>query len=352
MLAGCESDMSHGLTEELDIAISRKQEFSQEKERRIASLKSLFDIADITPEQEYDLNQKLYEEYRKYRLDSAMRYVERNIEIAKLLGSLEKSYRSQIQLAPLYSFSGMYIESRVILKSIKASQLPEELRGKYYEACIQFYDHYGTASYQNKYDSRKEALRDSLLAVVDPESRTWKSNYVSTLLATGDPTKLDEAEEVLLNLLDQTPRDTPDYASSAHQLARVYGRKNEPAKEKEYYTISAITDIKCATKEHSALQNLALIYFDDGDAKRAFTYTQEAIEDAIFSGAQFRAIQISKFYSLINSSYRDKEAASKVKLQRYLILVSVLTLSLVLLLLFVYGQIKKWCCIKKYSVLK
>jgi hypothetical protein len=342
MVTACgDTNYLSGLAEELDIALGRKQEFSQEKDRRIAALQGLFDISGITLEQEYDLNQKLYEEYRKYRLDSAMNYVERNLEIAKTLGSSDKIYLAQIQLAPLYSFSGMYIESLAILKSIKAAQLPEELRGKYYEAYIQFYDHYGTASYQNKYGKHKAALRDSLLAVAEPESRTWKSNYVSTLLDTGDPQKLDEAEAVLLALLSQTPRDTPDYASSAHQLARVYGRQHDWVKEKADYTISAITDIKCATKEHSALQNLALVYFDEGDEKRAFNYTQEAIEDAIFSGAQFRATQISKFYSLINASYRDKEAASKVKLQRYLILVSVLTFSLVLLLVLVYGQIKK-----------
>lgn len=350
LFAGCKQDQLQELTAELDSAISQKQIFSQEKDRRIATLKSMFNLTGLSPQQEYDINQRLYEEYRKYRLDSAIQYVERNLELARMLGSSEKTYRSLIQLAPLYSFSGMYIESQAILKSINTSSLPNELRGKYYEAYIQFYDHYGTVSYQNKYGNHKRALRDSLLAIVDPSSRTYKSNYVSTLLDKGGAQMFDEAEGVLLELLDQTPPDTPDYASSAHQLAKVYGRKNEPEKEREYYTISAITDIRCATKEHSALQNLALIFFDEGDEKRAFTYTQEAIEDAIFGGAQFRATQISKFYSLINASYRDKEAATKSKLQHYLILTSVLAIFLIVLMLFVFRQMKRLSKVKEEFV--
>lgn len=85
---------------------------------------------------------------------------------------------------------------------------------------------------------------------------------------SGDPSNYALAERILADLLAQTPRDTPDYASSNHQLAKLYQRMNRLDLAKKYYTISAITDIRCAIKETSALQNSALIYFDAGDEKR------------------------------------------------------------------------------------
>ena len=166
--------------------------------------------------------------YRKYILDSAIRYVERNLELARAMNSSYKVYQSKIQLAPLYSFSGMYIESQSILESIDTSLLPRDLLGKYYEAYIQFYDHYGTASYQDKYQQNKHALRDSLLRVTDPGSRTYRSNYVTVLMGSGDSTDYVKAERILTELLAETPEDTPDYASSTHQMAKIYQRQNRP----------------------------------------------------------------------------------------------------------------------------
>lgn len=122
----------------------------------------------LSAEHEYDINLKLYEEYRKYILDSAVRYVERNLEIARELKSSRKIYQSLLQLAPLYSFSGRYIDSQAVLKSIDPSQLPEEMLSRYYEVCIQFYDHYGLAS-SNKYHDIKPG-RFSM----PPDCRTMK----------------------------------------------------------------------------------------------------------------------------------------------------------------------------------
>ena len=118
---------------------------------------------------------------------------------------------------------------------------------RYYEVCIQFYDHYGLAS-SNKYHDIKTALRDSLMKTAAPRSRTYRSNRVTQLMNSADPSNYALAERILADLLAQTPRDTPDYASSNHQLAKLYQRMNRLDLAKKYYTISAITDIRCAIK--------------------------------------------------------------------------------------------------------
>ena len=164
---------------------------------------------------------------------------------------------------------------------------------------------------------------------------------------SADPSNYALAERILADLLAQTPKDTPDYASSNHQLAKLYQRMNRLDLAKKYYTISAITDIRCAIKETSALQNLALIYFDAGDEKRAFKYAQSAIEDAVFGGAQVRTTQMAEFYTMVNAAFRDKEAAAKHNLQWSLLLISLLSLSLILLIAQILKQMKNISKIKE-----
>ena len=144
-LSGCYGEKPDELTDCLDHAIDNKVSFIREKDRTIEEAKRMLRADSLSAEHEYDINLKLYEEYRKYILDSAVRYVERNLEIARELKSSRKIYQSLLQLAPLYSFSGRYIDSQAVLKSIDPSQLPEEMLSRYYEVCIQFYDHYGLA---------------------------------------------------------------------------------------------------------------------------------------------------------------------------------------------------------------
>lgn len=70
--------------------------FEAEKEERISRLRNLLGVSNLTPEQEYEINTKLYEEFRKYKLDSAIRYVERNLEIARQLDNKRLTYLSNM----------------------------------------------------------------------------------------------------------------------------------------------------------------------------------------------------------------------------------------------------------------
>ena len=123
-LASCRQDETQSLSEYLDYVIENKHIFEAEKEGRISRLRNLLGVSNLTPEQEYEINTKLYEEFRKYKLDSAIRYVERNLEIARQLDNKRLTYLSNMYLAQLYSFSGMCVEANQILRSIRSSELP------------------------------------------------------------------------------------------------------------------------------------------------------------------------------------------------------------------------------------
>jgi len=90
----------------LDEAIARKSDYDKAKRKRISELRR-----QMGQLQEYYYNKAMYEEYRKFRLDSAIHYVRRNLQLAKEKQSKDFTDASTIQLANLYSSSGKYRES-------------------------------------------------------------------------------------------------------------------------------------------------------------------------------------------------------------------------------------------------
>lgn len=65
--------------------IEHKNLYMTEKEERISEIKKLLKTPNITDDQRYDINLKLYNEYKVYLSDSAIYYARENTAIAKKL---------------------------------------------------------------------------------------------------------------------------------------------------------------------------------------------------------------------------------------------------------------------------
>lgn len=331
------------VSDSLDYAIMNKQKFADQKEQKIKELKNLLKTNSCSLEYEYELNQKLHNEYKKLKLDSAIFYAEKNAQIASKLKEPSMKFRSNIDLAALYSYAGRFRESEEILKCINSKKLPKEILPVYYETYLLFFEHYRSISNQSKYGRQIGAYRDSLLAVLSPDALTFKMNMIIKRMLP----KQKDSEQQLFDMLKDVKPDTPEYAQIAHLIGVYYGASECPELEKKYYSLSAIADIKSATKENASFQRLAFIYYNNGNISKAFKYAQLAIEDAVYSGVQFRATEMSKLYSIISASNQLKEEKANEKLKVYLLLISILTLFLILLVLYIYKQMKKLSRIKE-----
>lgn len=332
------------LSEYLDRIIDNKQQFVGLKAQKINSLKNLLNEKEYSLKYEYEINQKLYTEYQKLKVDSAIYYAERNVQIAEMLGEAKLKYSANISLASFYSYSGKFIESEAILKKINSHNLPQSILPEYYEAYLLFYEHYSTMTRQSNYWQSINTYRDSLLNVLDPSSFGYKMNMVQKYMSSSETRK---AEDLLYSLLDTEKEDTPEYARITHSLASIHGLNGNAELEKIYYLKSAIADVKNSIKENASFHRLALIYYNSGNLAKAFKYTQSAIEDAVYSGVQFRTAEMSKFYSIINATSQTDKVKKNAELKKYLLLISILSLFLILLVGYIYSQMKRLSKIKE-----
>lgn len=322
---------------ELDNAIVQKQNYVSQRESRIANLKRMI-TGDLSPVQMYQFNKSLYKEYFKFKSDSAIYYVKKNLEIAQELNQKELIDATLLRLPVLYSSSGLFRESEAILESIDSKKLSPELLPLYYEAYKEFFEHYASDSSWRLYSKQISLYRDSLLSVLEPSSIKYQINLAEKNIYSRN---LDIAEENLLNLLHTIDVNDPNYTMVTYLLGNVYRRKENRTEEKRYFTLSAIMDIKNAVKDNASIQALASMFYEEGNINKAYKYTQSAIEDAVFCNVQFRTIQMSEFYTIINMAYLDKEAKRKSQLQLYLTLISILSAFLIIAVIYVYKQMKK-----------
>lgn len=338
------NDIGNSYINELNKAINNKKYYDEKKEQKINSLKQLLHISDLSLAQEYDINFKLSKEYRKYRMDSAVYYMEKNQDIAKKLNSMDVINETNLNLSLLYSATGMYLEAKDILNHIDRKSLSEKLVPLYFESNSQFYGHYAQSNDRHAYFQINEAYRDSLLTALDSSSVRYRITYAEKIFYQG---QIEIAENRLLKLMDEIPEDDPDYAFVAYLLGKVYENKKKQDLQKKYFALSALSDIKNSIKDNASLQSLALVYYEEGDIDQAYKFTKSSIDDAVFCNVRFRTIGISEFYSIINTAYQAKEAKQKSKLQLYLILISILTVFLIVAVIYVYKQMKRVSRIRK-----
>lgn len=328
---------------ELNYAMKHKSQYDKNKDKRISRLKKMLS-SEMSLLQEYDCNKNLFSEYRKFKVDSAIYYVKKNKRIAEILKDKNLTDLAQLQLANLFSSSGKYLECEQILKSIDSNKLQKDILSLYYETYGQFLEHYSTSTYNGEFIKQISSYRDSLLSVLDTSSVKYKINLAQKNIENG---AVSIAQKELLKLASEAKQKDQDFAMIAYLIGQTYKINGDPKLEREYYVLSAITDIENSIKDNASVQNLALIYYEKGDIDNAYRFTKSAIEDAIFCNVKFRTLQISELYSIINTAYLDKESKRKEQLQLYLILISILSFLLIIAIVYVYRQMKKVSKIKE-----
>lgn len=337
------NDELKALSDSLSRLIDNERNFVKIKEERIKKIKLKLKNAGIL--EEYALNQKLYDEYKKFNVDSAVHYIKRNVDIAIALGEREQEIDANLKLSWSYSMGGMYREAELILENIDPSQLSRELLSSYYDIYRRFWEYYSISTTRHEqYRHQVDKYLNLFLDNADPNTTNYKVCYITNRIA---PRNLKEAERQLLELLAIEEIGSPDYAIITCELAMISRKNKQSEMEKKYFMQSAIADIINATRENVSLQNLAIISYDDNDLKKAFKYTQTAIDEAIASGIQFRATQINGFYSVISTAYQEQEAKIKSSLIVFLILITVFFVFLVVLVIYIYRQMKKMKQIKE-----
>lgn len=330
------------LLQVLDQTIQQHESYVVQRETRIQHLKELLRETNGSTIEHYNLNNQLYKEYKAFVCDSAIHYLNQNVEIATHMQDVGREVESKLQLSLLLSSTGMYMEAIDVLRSVNRQEIAPNLMVDYYSC----FDHvYGEMGYytQDKslsgyYWAISSAYKDSLYAILPSNSQEYLTMR-ETLLR--DRHQYDEALEVNNHRLASAEPNTPAYALITFHRSLIYKYTKDRTKEKQNLCLSAISDIRSAIKDHASLWMLAQLLYEDGDMERAYQYMRFSWNATKFYNARLRSWQSADVLSLIDKTYQAMIEKQNDRLQEYLLLITALLVLLIGALAYIYRQMKK-----------
>lgn len=220
----------------LDQEIGKRDEYMNIKESKIDSLRKLIK-KDIPLGEEYRINKQIFEEYHTYKYDSAMYYIARNKEIADFMENNKYKDEVRISQSQLLSTAGLINESITNISQLDRSKLDNSLLLIYYETMESIY--YTAKNYSNdsiytpQYEKIERAYIDSVYSLL-PEGSINQIYYSGYKRLVNN--QLEEAKEILLNLLENLPENVRLYAIICSNLATI-NRLQDNNRDYEKYLI-------------------------------------------------------------------------------------------------------------------
>ena len=310
-------------------AIADRSRYTTQKEELLRDLKRQRD-EQTEPEKRYAINNEIINNSTSFVCDSATRYIHDNLAIAEALGSSRMRIESRLQLAFVYSLSGLFVQASELLHNTDYESLtaPQQLSYcwtsiRYYENLIRYTDDTILAK---EYQTKIIELRDRVLTLLPEGSEMWLKEKAFQLQATGDPSA---ALEILAGIYEKEPHGTHGYAMAAMSLAKLYRDLGEREQENRYLALAAISDTRLAVKENEALLTLAMNLFEQGDIERSYNYISSALNDANFYNSRVKNSVIARIQPIIESNYLYRIEKQRQNLRRSTILLSVFIVLLV-----------------------
>ena len=342
IVASADTPTIAALTASLDEAIGAHEHSVAVRENRIAGLKRQLMDADTAGISFFRWNGEIYKEYKAYICDSAIHYLNINLDWAERHKQQDAAHETRLELAYLMASAGMYEEASYLLGQIDRNTLPARLLPDCYHCYHKLYDELSIYTLDDTFKKRYQALAvsydDSLMQVLPPTSALYLERREMREAAAGN---LDEALSINDTRLANAEPNTPEYALVTYHRSLLYHRMGNREEEKRYLALSALTDIRLSITDHASLWTLAELLYEEGDIEHAYRYIRFSWSETNRYNARSRSLQTAGILSLIDLTYQAMREKQNDRLRLYIWLISALTLLLVAAVAFIYRQMKR-----------
>lgn len=335
------TDNIEQLFQSLDDAIVHSADYVKVREDRIHNLEQKLKVAKKVSEQ-YNACFALFEEYRSYKNDIAIKYINKCVELAIKIGDKQKEENAKSLLAFQESTTGNYAESYDLLKSVNPSNLDSEGQRNFLWACQHLY---GEMAYYSKVPSLKKyytGKRNAYLSAIDSTFSHNDDLYLQMQeVRARDAGNMEEALRLSDKRLAMTKPGTHTYAIVQFYRGLTYNMFGDEEQFLRCLLRSAICDVRLAVMDQGSLWELAnLLNAKSGEQKRSHEYIKFAWHSASVFNTPSRIRLIMPVLTQIEDRYQ-KELASSNKRLKIMVAWSVLLIIVVVLLLYYVNKQRK-----------
>lgn len=275
----------------------------------------------------------LYSEYRPYMNDSALIWLSRAEDEARLGGNPAGVNHCRVLTAYQCSTTGMYTEAGDILALVDKQALTHEGLIDYYMACNHLYNDLGYYTkiefLRKEYYTKAGLYADSLISTAGLgedialellETRAYNAGDLKTALSYSD-----------MRLRLAAP-DSHSFAVVAFYRYLDYKMLEDTDEWTYWLAMSVLNDVRNAVMDQAAMWELANHMLTTGDIERSYRYINFASECALRFNTRLRNYQITPIMQAIDNIYQIQSRKENTYLK---IAIALTTLVMLLVLVFV-----------------
>ncbi|MBR6852651.1 MAG: hypothetical protein IKM78_01925 [Prevotella sp.] len=313
----------------LDSLIANYNQLTAEKERRVTNIKDGVRGIKLSPEQQYDLNQRLYDEYVAYKFDSAFYYIEKNVNALSASADHDRFAASAVRMAHILAVTGLFDRARRLLDKVNPDSISDQQKIAYYtqQSELNLYrsEMAQFTNYFYDYIKRAQYYRQLVIQIAPKDSYDYVFNRATYICEAGDT---EEAIRILEAYLNKTEQGTRIYSIITSTLAFFYQIKGVSEKQEYYLLLSAISDERSAIRENNSLRSLSELLMDRGNYDDAYRYLLQAISEAKFYGSRIRLMQVGRMAPQILQLYDAERTRTQQRTSLLLMVISFISIIL------------------------
>ena len=323
------ADDNSRLYHTLDSLIEQYDNLTAEKERRVAAIKEGVRGISLTPEQQYDLNQRLYDEFVAYKFDSAFYYIDKNVTALRGSGDKERFAASAVRMAHILAVTGLFDRARRLLDQVNPDSISDQQKIAFYtqQSELNLYrsEMAVFTNYFNDYIKQAQHYRQLVIQIAPKDSYDYIFNKATYICEVGET---DNAIKLLEDYLVKLEPGTRIYSIITSTLAFFYQKKHATDQQERYLLLSAISDERGAIRENNSLRSLSEVLMEQGENDDAYRYLYQAISEARFYGSRIRMMQVGHMAPQIMQLYDAERSETQQRTNFFLGVISVISLVL------------------------
>ena len=335
------ADNIEQLLQSLDNAIAHSADYVKVREARIHDWEQKLKTARRLSSK-YDACFALFEEYRSYKNDMALKYINQCMELAIRMGDKKKEENAKALLAFQESTTGDYAESYDLLKSVNIADLDAEGERNYLWASQHLYGE--MANYSNVPSLKKyyTGKYNAFQAAIDSTFSHDDDLYLQMQeVRARDAGNMKEALRLSDKRLAMTKPGTHQYAIVQYYRGMTYNQFGDEDQFLRCLLRSSICDVQLAVMDQGSLWEVAnLLNADPDQQKRSHEYIKFAWQSATIFNTPIRSRQIMPVLTQIEEGFQKELSTSNQHL-RLMVAFSVLLLFVVMLLLYYVNKQRK-----------
>lgn len=324
----------------LDALITKHDLFEQQRENEIQKIK--VNSENLSPYQRFELNDSIFNAYLAFNPDSALKYANENLILARQLNDKKLEIRANIKISYAYSSTGQLNGAMEVLNGIDKNDITQDLKIEYFGHLCHIYAR--LAEYSDKRDSmrghyyNKEFMyADSVLDYMPPTDeyylvyRGWRDQRQGNV-----PQLIDDLERHF----SINQNDSYINSQLLYLLANLY-KVIDSDKYLNYLIDVAEMDIKIANSDSRAFTDLANELFRRGKTEEAHKYISYGLDLALMSNNRVRMVSMIEDMNKIQQENFKIQQLSNLYLRKSLWGLGGMALLLIIAIILIVNQFRK-----------